>query len=209
MSRKRFNKDVIRGKEGECYFVLHLLENNIVTKLQFRDYKIWDIEAQVDGKNVTYEVKRDDFSWESLQRDGTIEYDWWGTLFIEFESRGQPSGIAVTKADYFVIVVKRTKQLWVIPTKNLKRLISMYVEPHFIKRGGDYGTSRGYLLPKPITRQYFEIYNYEENYKFGDGVVDFQHRLEQWVGEQNEFNGKSNDPRPVFEVLEREFGIYD
>jgi hypothetical protein len=209
MNRKRFNKDVIKGKEGECYFALHLLKNNIVTNLKFRDYIIWDIESQVDGKNVTYEVKRDDFSWELLQGNGIIEYDWWGTLFIEFESRGEPSGIAVTKADYFVIVVKKTKQLWVIPTKNLKRIISMHVEPHFIKRGGDDGTSMGYLLPKPLTRQYFEIYNYEENYKFGDGVVDFQHRLEQWVRKQNEFNGESEDPRSVFGLLEEEFGIYD
>ena len=207
MSRKRFNKDVIKGKEGECYFVLHLLKNNFVTKLKFRDYKIWDIEAQVDGKNVTYEIKRDDFSWELLQGKKIIENDGWGTLFIEFESRGEPSGIAVTKADYFVIVVKKMKQLWVIPTKNLKRIISMLEKK--TKRGGDYGTSNAYLLPKELTRKYFEIYNYEENYKFGDGVVDFQHRLEQWVGEQNEFNGKSDDPRSVFEVLEREFGIYD
>jgi hypothetical protein len=207
MNRNRFRKDVIRGKEGECFFALHLLKNNIVTNLKFRDYKIWDIEVQVDGKNVTYEVKRDDFSWELLQENKIIENDGWGTLFIEFESRGEPSGIAVTKADYFVIVVKKMKQLWVIPTKNLKRIISMFEKR--TKRGGDYGTSNAYLLEKELTRKYFEIYNYEENYKFGNRVYDFQHRLEQWVRKQNEFNGKSEDPRSVFGLLKEEYGIYD
>jgi hypothetical protein len=78
------------------------------------------------------------------------ERDMWkktGNIVIEFESRGRPSGIAATKADYWfhnLAIGEDIVMTLVFPTKILRNYIAD-VMPKMI-RGGDDNTSRMYLI---------------------------------------------------------------
>mgnify|MGYP006246473071 CR=1 FL=1 len=83
-----------------------------------------------EGKKV--EVKRD--------RKASIT----GNLFVEFESRGKPSGIETTEADYYCFVVEETYIL--LDTQKLRNLVETLKGTPREKRGGDNNTSRGVLI---------------------------------------------------------------
>jgi hypothetical protein len=78
------------------------------------------------------------------------ERDMWkctGNIAIEFESRGKPSGIATTEAEYWfhnLAIDKDIVMTLVFPTKILRNYIAKTM-PRQV-RGGDDNTSRLYLL---------------------------------------------------------------
>lgn len=66
-----------------------------------------------------------------------------GNLFVEFESRGKPSGLSTTKADYWCFFVQETGVfIWLLTTRLQELVKGKRVVP-----GGDNNTSKGYLLP--------------------------------------------------------------
>jgi hypothetical protein len=67
-----------------------------------------------------------------------------GNLFIEYRSRGKPSGVSTSEATYYCFVVEDLKLF--IPTEKLKALIEPLKGTKFDKRGGDNNTSCGVLL---------------------------------------------------------------
>ena len=82
------------------------------------------------------EVKTEREKWKST-----------GNIVIEFESRGKPSGIAATEADYWfhnLALGDDIVMTLVFPTKILKNYI-VQAMPRIV-RGGDNNTSRLYLL---------------------------------------------------------------
>ena len=78
------------------------------------------------------------------------ERDMWkqtGNIVIEFESRGRPSGIASTEAEYWfhnLAVGEDIVMTLVFPTKTLRNYITN-TRPRMV-RGGDNNTSRLYLI---------------------------------------------------------------
>ena len=68
-----------------------------------------------------------------------------GNLFIEFMSRGKPSGIDKTEADYWCFCVGDVFLL--IETEKLKNLIEPLKNTNAERVGGDNNTSVGILLP--------------------------------------------------------------
>ena len=78
------------------------------------------------------------------------ERDMWkrtGNIAIEFESRGRPSGIAATEADYWfhnLAIGDDIVMTLVFPTKTLRNYIAK-IMPKMV-RGGDNNTSKLYLL---------------------------------------------------------------
>ena len=87
-------------------------------------------------QNSTIEVKTEREKWKST-----------GNIVIEFESRGKPSGIAATEADYWfhnLALGDDIVMTLVFPTKVLKNYIVQSV-PRIVS-GGDNNTSRLYLL---------------------------------------------------------------
>lgn len=69
-----------------------------------------------------------------------------GNIYIEYESRGKPSGISTTEADYYFIFIK--DDIFVgIETFELKKLCRRYFNTYRDKKGGDNNTSKGILLP--------------------------------------------------------------
>ena len=78
-----------------------------------------------------------------------------GNVVIEYESRGKPSGIATTDADYWIYKLEKTECAIILPVEYLKeKLRSYYNEGIYLMNGGDNNTSKGFLVPinKIITR---------------------------------------------------------
>tara|TARA_B100000035_G_C20860133_1_gene491480 strand:- start:16 stop:363 length:348 start_codon:yes stop_codon:yes gene_type:complete len=86
-----------------------------------------------EGK-FTVECKRD------LQANET------GNVFVEYESRGKPSGLATSQADYWAFSISDSK-IRIIKTNQLKINCRKYLYTHRNKRGGDNNSSKGILLP--------------------------------------------------------------
>ena len=106
----------------------------------------YDLEVGQEGERLVdalfkykrIEVKRD--SW--VGRTGNIA--------IEYESRGKPSGIATTEAEYWIIIFSREyedKVMLVLETKRLKEVARKYLKDGSVKYMGDSNTSKAVLIP--------------------------------------------------------------
>ena len=68
-----------------------------------------------------------------------------GNVYIEYESRGKPSGIATSEADYYCLAFNDVMEL--IESSKLKELCRGYFKTSRNRKGGDNNTSKGILLP--------------------------------------------------------------
>jgi hypothetical protein len=68
-----------------------------------------------------------------------------GNVFVEYMSRGKPSGVAKSEADYFCFVVENLIIFY--PTQLLREMIEPLKKTRADVRGGDNNTSRGIILP--------------------------------------------------------------
>jgi len=68
-----------------------------------------------------------------------------GNVFVEYMSRGKPSGVAKSEADYFCFVVENLIIFY--PTPLLREMIEPLKKTRADVRGGDNNTSRGIILP--------------------------------------------------------------
>lgn len=83
------------------------------------------------------ELKSESFQWERT-----------GNICVEFESRGQPSGIAATEADYWVHELKRDGETLVylmFPIERLKQLCRK--AGRVVHGAGDDGAQSVVILP--------------------------------------------------------------
>lgn len=69
-----------------------------------------------------------------------------GNVFIEYESRNNPSGIATSDAEWYAFVLG-TNNIIMIETEALKTKARKYIKTSRDVVGGDNNTSRGILLP--------------------------------------------------------------
>lgn len=71
-----------------------------------------------------------------------------GNVFIEYSSRGKPSGIAVTDADYYLYIIAEFNHAIILNVENLKERLRFYYKHNmYIRNGGDDDTSVGFLVP--------------------------------------------------------------
>ena len=114
--------------------------------MKFNNDKRFDIDLQYGQvferkvadmlQNSKIEVKTERDIWKST-----------GNIVVEFESRGKPSGIASTEAEYWfhnLAVGEDIVMTLVFPTKTLRNYIAKNM-PRMV-RGGDNNTSRLYLI---------------------------------------------------------------
>lgn len=106
------------------------------------DLKVGQIGEQILGEllssGTTLEVKRD--SWISKT----------GNLAIEYQSRGNPSGLAKTTAIWWVFIVSgdmNDEIIIIIKTTKLKEIGRYYFKKGCIKWMGDNNTSKAVLIP--------------------------------------------------------------
>jgi len=69
-----------------------------------------------------------------------------GNIYVEYFSRGKPSGIAKSEADFYCYFITDGR-MFLIETKELKELCRKYLGTNRDKLGGDSNTSKGILLP--------------------------------------------------------------
>lgn len=68
-----------------------------------------------------------------------------GNVFIEYESRNKPSGIATSEAEYYAIIIQGS--IILKESSHLKSLARKYLNTKRDVLGGDNNTSKGILLP--------------------------------------------------------------
>lgn len=66
-------------------------------------------------------------------------------VFVEFESRGYPSGLATTEAEYWAFVLQGHRVV-ILPTDTLKEICRNKFKVGKVVKGGDNNTSLGVLL---------------------------------------------------------------
>jgi hypothetical protein len=94
----------------------------------------WVNELFSNGKKI--EVKNDLMAHKT------------GNIYIEFESRGKPSGLSKTIADYWIYRINHSDFAFIIEVNKLKELCrKFYKAKKYLKEGGDDNTSKGFLIP--------------------------------------------------------------
>jgi hypothetical protein len=68
-----------------------------------------------------------------------------GNVYVEYFSRGKPSGISTSESDFYCFALGSVFVL--IESKELKEKCRKYLNTSRDKKGGDNNTSKGILLP--------------------------------------------------------------
>ncbi len=118
VDHNNFHENLIRIQVGElkvANLINSVFADVMVTDILNDDCK-YDIKAEVNGKSVTFEVKED------------IRCADTGNVVVEYESRGKPSGIETTEADFWIFRIHHGYKEsdihhFLIGTERLKRLI--------------------------------------------------------------------------------------
>ena len=147
MANYDFNEDIHVGEAGEMIVVEDLETLGLDFISDNKDNR-YDILMNMNGKNITYEVKTD-----VLCRPDSDT----ANLFIEFECRGNKSGIAVSESNWFVTYYKHLKEIWYIRTNRLKTLIEDN-DFKVTEFSGDTGSNtKGYLIPRYQFKSHFIV----------------------------------------------------
>jgi hypothetical protein len=143
-----YKKDKEAADKGENFIISHLesLGFKFVRKSVKNDkkeHREFDLLMSYNKREIMYEVKTD-------------MYPDTGNLVVEFECRGNPSGISVTKADYFTTYFTKLGEIWNIKTSDLKSLISK----NELRKvpGGDDKKTMMYLIPRAMFRDFFKVH---------------------------------------------------
>jgi hypothetical protein len=106
----------------------------------------YDLEVGKEGERIVDSLFKDKLV--EVKRDSWVSRS--GNIAIEYESRGKPSGIATTKADYWIIIFSgeyQDKVMWVFETQLLKKVSREYFKKGNVKAMGDNNTSMSVLIP--------------------------------------------------------------
>ena len=109
------------------------MEHNSDFKFDLKVGQVAEKELGEIFSNCTIEVKRD------LKALDT------GNVFVEYMSRGKPSGLSTTEADWYCFNLG--KKYHIVKTKELKNMCRELYKTKRDIRGGDSNTSKGILLP--------------------------------------------------------------
>lgn len=143
----KFDKDLKNGEIGEMDMV-RLMETfgmEFIHKTVGND-KRYDLLMSYEGNVCKYEIKTDTYPYNT------------GNIVIEFESRGVPSGIAVTESDYFTTFFPFWGEVWNIKTSDLKLLIERNKLPISENSGDKNSNTKLYRISKNKFKSYFKFY---------------------------------------------------
>lgn len=155
----RFSRDLNYGQAAERSLseIISACGYNVTLTTDKGKFSDYDLIVNVPNSDVviTYEVKRDaqafftkNIAVEVSKRDG---------------DETVPSGLSVSKADYFVYKMDGLKGYWAMPTDKLREM----VQDKPIISGGDFNASNLVLLNRDEYKKHaFELteyYNQSEN----------------------------------------------
>lgn len=138
-----FVKDLEFGKKWEDYIIQHLLPEDevFVEKAPNKAFKDWDFKTNVHA----YEVKSDRLAHKYK----------YGSMFIEFECGGKPSGIMATKADYiFYCMISPEESLHCCYEIPLAKIMEAIPNATRTVKGGDGWRSKGYIMDSKLFEPY-------------------------------------------------------
>lgn len=147
MGEYNFNKDVVSGEKGEQVIREHLESYGAEFISDNKDSN-YDLIMIINNKKISFEIKTDVYCEPHNDTNN---------LFIEFECRGNPSGISVSKSNYFVTYYPHLKEVWFIKTNKLLKLIS---EENFKTTefsGDNNSNTKGYLIPRYQYKKHFKV----------------------------------------------------
>ena len=124
-----FNKLIINSHLLEDDFIEILKQPGDIVHIPVRDKAFSEYDFCING--ISYECKLD----TNLTKNST--------MFCEYLSRNIPSGISITKADYYCI--KSINDYYIIPTKFIKDLIK--TNSFTTKHCGYKSYSSCYMIP--------------------------------------------------------------
>jgi hypothetical protein len=131
-------KDDLKVAQKTEVFIGKLLEKNGATGISFNRDGRYDIIAKINGKVIAFEIKED------------MVVGFTGNVAVEFESRGKPSGIDHTLADFYIYVLHMKDcivQYRMFSVKTLRKIIEE--QKYFrIVIGGDEGSNTKMYLFK-------------------------------------------------------------
>lgn len=148
-SYNNFENDLVIGQEGESIVSSILSRKGYGETFSVNDTYEYDLRIET-GKltNMTFEVKYD-------------QYDDTGNMAIEIFClrRFIPTGIAVTKSDYYCYIFKHARKCLFIKTDKLKKLIASLPKARIVT-GGDNAHSVMILLKYKEHRKEFQVFSY-------------------------------------------------
>ena len=136
MLNAEFAKLIIQAHELEQEFIEILKQPGDIVHIPPRDSKFSDYDFSIN--DIKYEVKLDNNLYK------------YKTLFIEFESNKKPSGISITKADYYCI--KAGDDMFIIPVEYIKELLNNNI--FNIRNCGYKMLSKCHLIPLKFIIKY-------------------------------------------------------
>lgn len=114
------------------------MENKSDFDLDLRQGEIGERRVRYVLRDPNLEVKRDRWICKT------------GNLAIEYKSREKPSGIAITKANWWAFVVSgevKDKVIILVETGRLREICREYYKLGKIKKMGDENSSEAVLVP--------------------------------------------------------------
>jgi len=131
-----FEKDLKDGEKYEKLFGQYLEKKGYKIEYSEGNFKDFDILAQKDKDMITYEIKKDFITATT------------GNLAVEYKCNGKLSGLAATKAEYYVIIDE--KYINIFRTKEFKEWIGMNKKWFKIVKGGDNKKAFNILIPRAL-----------------------------------------------------------
>lgn len=142
-----FKSDLPISKATDQQIVDHLCVNDGMKHLSTCNTNAYDLLMEDKyGKQFTIETKED----FTCQRTGNVG--------VEYHCRGKPSGISVSKADFYYYKIHEPGgiiSLYKITTAGLKTMITQRLYHRDITGGDPGSNSKNYLFRLPIIKQHF------------------------------------------------------
>lgn len=145
------------GEQGERV-VRKFLESLGYTFLSKSEEISHDYKFIKNGKECMFEIKTDGAHIRPNKETGEL-YET-GNMVVEYESRGKASGIAATKAEFFITYYPQLNEIWLIKTEKLKDLIRENKDTIRKTVGGDSGSNtKMFLLNRERFKKEFRVTN--------------------------------------------------
>tara|TARA_Y100000310_G_C20644818_1_gene795974 strand:- start:1143 stop:1601 length:459 start_codon:yes stop_codon:yes gene_type:complete len=142
-----FHKD-LEVEEKNKTFICEFLGEKGYTILEDRNDYQYDLLVEKNGKQFKVELK-EDFKAEET-----------GNVAVEFHSRGKPSGISKTKAQYYVYTVhlKEKIEIVIASTRNLRYFFRESFDYRTVVGGDDGSYTKMYLIDYNTFKKLGKVY---------------------------------------------------
>lgn len=141
MGNYNFDKDLLTAKKTEKY-VGDLIMSKGATAIAYNHDGDYDLMVRMrSGEVITFEIKEDFMTGKT------------GNIALEFESRGKPSGIQTSKADFYIYVTHMKDcivQYTLFHTPTLKEIIKSKLYTSIITGGDEGSQTRFYIFKDSV-----------------------------------------------------------